>query len=438
MVSAVPSVPPTRRSPALLLAAILASLSLLSAACSEAAGRGGSSGGASGEQAAANSSDAPPDQGPDPLPDPGVAPGECKQVTYTPPSAAQAFQGELCRPEKDQRDVAVMVVHGGSGVSGGPTGMRPWASRLLAEGYVVLMPAYHLFTPGGERPVFPRPEQNIKAAVQYLRGIANATGIRRERIVVQGMSAGARLGSVAYTHPDEPYFQGPELWPDISDEVNGFIGFYHTYDGSMQYSTQYYGGPDDSKDPQVRDRWDHADAMASASAARGPALFITGDRDWNLIIEHQNEFAERLRSAGQQATTVVIKGGSHGFDSSGGKRLSRLGEQAASEVLRWLNDRFPQRPPRPAEASSIDLASAPNYTGGPPPTFEQRRRLTRPTTTTTASAGGTTTVPSTTTSSSTIPPPPTTVTTIEATTTTTLEPPTTVTTAPAIETGSGG
>ena len=60
------------------------------------------------------------------------------------------------------------IVHGGSGIGGGFQGMRPWADRLLAEGYVVLLPDYHLFSPGGASPVFPWPEQNIKAAVQYL------------------------------------------------------------------------------------------------------------------------------------------------------------------------------------------------------------------------------------------------------------------------------
>lgn len=433
MGTAVPTVPLTpdhRRHRATAALTLLVMLGLLTVACSKSSGRtAGTAGGMTGEQAAGSVTRELPDQGPDPLPDPQIAPGTCRQVTYTPPTAVRPFQGELCRPVTDQRDVAVMLIHGGSGVSGAPTGMRAWATRLLAEGYVVFMPAYHLFKPGGESPVFPRPEQNIKAAVQFLRGTANATGIRRDRIVVQGMSAGARLGSVAYTHPDDPYFQGPELWPDLSDEVNGFIGFYHTYDGTMQYSTQYYGGPDDSRDPKVRERWDHADAIASAAAARGPALFITGDRDWNLIIEHQNRFAERLRDSGEVATTVVIKGGSHGFDAGGTTRLSKLGEQAATEVLHWLNEQFPQRPPRPAASSSVDLATAPAYTGGPPPSYEQRRRVTQPTTTTTRPAGSasSTSSSSTVTSPTTAPPASTTTVTTVPPSTTTSESPTTST-----------
>ena len=394
---------PTPRPWWVLLALILV---VATSACSESSDSGAE---AEGEHAAAARSEVDPaDLEPDPLPDPQVEPGTCKIVTYTPPAAREPQRGELCRPARDQRDVVVMVLHGGSGIGGSFEGMRPWADRLVAEGYATFLPEYHLFTPGSRGPVFPLPEQNVKAAVQYLRGTARALGVSRKRVVVQGMSAGARIGSVAYTTPDDEWFAGPELWPDISDEVNGFIGFYHTYDGSMQYSTQYYGGPDDSKDAAARERWDKADALANADNAVGPALFITGSRDWDLIELHQMLFADALGDADIEARTVVINGGSHGFDSGTATRLSRLGEQAASDVLRWLNDMFPQDPPRDAQTGDIDIATAPDRSGEPPITYDTRRRpsssrggstttsrASRPSTTTTAADTTTTTTSST-------------------------------------------
>jgi len=312
---------------------------------------------------------------PDALPDPGVAPGACDVVTYTPPTATAPQHGRLCRPADNQRDVAVMVVHGGSGIGGSYEGMQAWADRLMAEGYVAFLPDYTLFKPGGKGPVFPLPEQNIKAAVQFLRGTANALGIDRDHIVVQGMSAGARIGAVAYTTPDDPWFAGPERWDAISDQVNGFVGFYHPYDGSMQYSIQYYGGPDDSPDATVRERWDRADALSQADRAPGPALFITGDKDWNLIAEQQQQFADALQHRGVPATTVLIPGGGHGFDE-GGSTLSRLGEQAATEVLRWLNDRFPQDPGREAQTVVPDTSGAQTGNTGSQGTFDTRQRTT--------------------------------------------------------------
>jgi acetyl esterase/lipase len=279
---------------------------------------------------------------PEPLPDPGVAPGACHVVTYTPATATEAHDGQLCRPADPRRGIAVIIIHGGSGVTGRWTDVRPWADVYRDAGYVTLTIGYHLFVPGGaERPVFPRPEEDVKAAVQFLRGTAGALGARPDRIVVQGHSAGARLGAVAYTTPDDPWFAGPALRPRISTEVNAFIGFYHPYDGTMQYDDQYYGGAQRTAVPAVRERRDKGNSLARAADARGPALFVNGGLDWVLITEQQNTFAAALRARGQVARTLVVPGGRHGFDD-GGPDLSRLGRQAATETLRFLDDVFPE------------------------------------------------------------------------------------------------
>ena len=294
---------------------------------------------------------------PDKLPDPGVGPGQCKVVMYTPPTAKDAMPGELCRPKDNQRDVAVIVIHGGSGIGGSYQGMRRWANRYLVEGYVTFLPEYHLFNPGGETPVFPRPEQNIMAAVQYLRGTGLALGIRKDRIVVQGQSAGARVGAVAYTSPDDAWFAGPEIYPDLSDRANGFIGFYHPYDGTMQFADQYFGGPEASRDPLVQQRLERADSLARAVNATGPALFITGSEDWSVITVQQAAFADALHKRQYAATSLVIKGGGHGFDE-GGERLSKLGEESAVETLKWLNENFPQLPSRDPQNVEADINTA--------------------------------------------------------------------------------
>jgi acetyl esterase/lipase len=276
------------------------------------------------------------------LDDPGVEPGGCRLVVYTPPGAAHRQSGELCRPGTPTRDVAVVVVHGGAGIGGTYVGLRPWADRYRREGYVTFVPDYHLFAPGSrERPVFPRPEQNIKAAVQYMRGVAGALGVRTDHIVVQGHSAGARIGAVAFTTPDDDWFAGPELHEGISTAVDAFIGFYHPYDGTMQYSDQYFGGGSTSRDPRTLERLDRANSLRRAGAARGPALFITGGRDWDLITAQQETFAAALRADHREARAVVIEGGGHGFDEGDGVRLPRLGEQAATETLAFLDRVFP-------------------------------------------------------------------------------------------------
>src|SRR5690606_5631550 len=104
-------------------------------------------------------------------------------------------------------------------------------------------------------------------AVQFLRGNAAALDLDPERIVVHGLSAGARLAAVAYTTGGDPYFDGPSLCTGVPDHVNAFIGFYSTYDGTLEDDRLYYGGERDDEDPEVRRRWAKADALANASDA---------------------------------------------------------------------------------------------------------------------------------------------------------------------------
>jgi len=426
---------------AVLFAAVFLVGLLLTGACTRATPTG--NGSAPGEQAdganpAGGNATAPKPTVPDLLPDPGVDVGTCEMVTYTPPTSAQAQQGELCRPKSGQRDTAIVLVHGGSGVGGSLTTLQPWATRLGAEGYVTLNIDYHLFQPGysNQSPVFPWPELNTMAAVQFLRGAGNALGLDKDRIVTQGHSAGARIGAVAYVGTNDDWFRSydangvsgdKELWPSVDTQVNGFVGFYHPYDGTMQYAEQYYGGAESATATAASDRWAHADSIARASGATGPALFVTGDKDWAEIFTQEAAFVTSLTTGGRAARQVTIPGGAHGFDEGDETRLSKLGEQALTEVLRFLNEQFPQTPARDSQGAPIDLAAAPTNTGVAPPTYAVRPNRSYPTTTWRAGGGATPTTAAPTTVA-----PPTTSGGVSTTTGVTVKPP--VTTAPVVTT----
>lgn len=282
---------------------------------------------------------------PSTLPDPGVAAGTCALVTYTPPTAVEAFEAELCRPEAPvARDVGIVLVHGGGGVAGDHTAVGAWADAYRTAGFTTLAIDYLLFAPGADGPVFPRPEQNVKAAVQFLRGSATALDLDDHRIVVHGLSAGARLGAVAYTTAGAERFAGTELWPGIDDTVNAFVGFYSTYDGTMQYDRQYYGGLRDDPDPEVRTRWVAADSLVRAGdpeTIAGPAALFTGELDWSELIVQQDELASRVRAAGHDAITSVSPSGEHGYDA-GPAGLSEAGQIDAVTLVAWLDRQFPQ------------------------------------------------------------------------------------------------
>ena len=148
----------------------------------------------------------------------------------------------------------------------------------------------------------------------------------------------------------------------------------------MQYQDQYYGGPESSLDPAVAKRWDLADSLSHADQATGPALFLTGQNDWDIQWIQMGEFVQTMQTIPQQAAILVVPGGGHGFDQADGYHLSKLGESSATAVLNFLNKAFPQAPDRPAQANPPDVVNAPDFTGAPPTSFAVRPQVTRPVT----------------------------------------------------------
>ena len=265
----------------------------------------------------------------------------CSTVTFTPPGTT-ARLGRLCEPRPSQHDTAILLVHGGGGVSGDRFGMQAWSQRYGTAGYLTLSIDYFLFDDTTPPPVYPIPERDVKAGVQYLRRNAAALGIDAERIVAHGASAGARLGAEMLVTPEDPYFFGPQMWNGTPDHVNGFVGFYAPYNGAQQDFERYYGGPPNDPDPAVRDRWARANSVARAADATGPAILFNGDADDRVPVVWMTDFETALDAGGQTAGAHVVPGAGHGFDRPGrASGLSAEGETAAKKILYWLDKKFP-------------------------------------------------------------------------------------------------
>ncbi|MGQ0802601.1 MAG: alpha/beta hydrolase [Actinomycetota bacterium] len=265
-------------------------------------------------------------------------------VVYS-PEGAPPRKADLFVPGI-HRTTAVVLVHGGDGTRGSRRQMRAWAAAYAEEGYITLSIDHFLFKPTTTPPVFPIPERDVKAAVQYLRLNADALGIDPERIVVQGFGAGAQLGGVAYTTGDDAAFAGEGLYDDgTRDVANAFIGFYGVYDGTHEEPDQYCGGPDGSGDPAVQACYDLGDSVSLAADASGPALLFHGDADATVLPDQTTAFGDALVAAGVDATVTVVPGADHNFDRIRGA-LTPEGETAFAEILVWLDARFPE-PPTP-------------------------------------------------------------------------------------------
>lgn len=265
-------------------------------------------------------------------------PGGCETVVVSPPGAADQYQGDLCLPEGFVNDTAIVLVHGGGGFGGERSDMRAWAEVYRDAGYATLSTDYLIFDDTTRSPVYPEPEQDVKAAVQWLRGQGADHGVAADHIVVHGISAGARLGGQLEVTPDDPYYQDTELWPGASDAIDGFIGFYGYYSGLQFDEERYYGGPEDSPDQLVQGRWQRADSTEMVAGAVAPVLLVHGADDGLVAAEQSERFTAALEAAGVDVTTRILPGEGHAFDLDEDGSLSPTGEALAPDILIWLRD----------------------------------------------------------------------------------------------------
>ncbi|MGZ4729181.1 MAG: alpha/beta hydrolase [Acidimicrobiales bacterium] len=257
---------------------------------------------------------------------PLVAPGAAAELVFTPPRATRAFSGLLVRPGADQRSTAIVLVHGGGATGGSQSDSVAWSDWYRDHGYLTFSIDYRLVDPAVDTGIYPIPEQNTKAAVQYLRMHAADLGI--DRVVVQGHSAGARLGGIVATTSDLPAFAGREVWSGVSDRIDGFIGFYGYYDGVQYEPVAYYGGTGVAPSTAV--------STGRAPRATGPVYLLHGDADSIVGVNRTHAFADALEAAGADVVLEVVPGADHAYDGYGSSALTPIGLETASRLAAWL------------------------------------------------------------------------------------------------------
>jgi acetyl esterase/lipase len=223
----------------------------------------------------------------------------------------------------------LVVIHGGGWDSGDRAQLAEWNHRWAARGYAVAAVSYRL----APRWTWPAPQEDLLAALVWLRAHADGLGIDPERLVLVGRSAGGQIATAVG-------------YGGMAPGVTGVVAFYAPHDMPFAWSIssaedclnserlmhQYFGGPPDSEDMQAR--YVAASGHLKVGARTPPTLLLHGQPDTLVWYRHSRRLEATLERAGVPHLLVELPWATHGFDYNLHGPGGQLADYAIERFLR--------------------------------------------------------------------------------------------------------
>ena len=206
---------------------------------------------------------------------------------------------DLFVPEGAERFSTLLVwVHGG-GWSSGDKRIENEFHRFYQRGYPVLALDYRLIQ---EAP-YPAQLIDCKSAIRWIRANAAKYGIKADRIIVGGSSAGGHLAvMLGLTGNTREYDIGNDL--EYSSAVDAVVDFYGPADVSVGHFAPLFGELGQKASP-----------MYNITADAPPFLIFHGTADTAVPLSDSRRLRDALEAVNVPVTYCEVPGGKHGFDS---------------------------------------------------------------------------------------------------------------------------
>jgi acetyl esterase/lipase len=231
----------------------------------------------------------------------------------------RSLQLDIYSPKSISHPLPVVLWIHGHHWARGSKEQRP-SFNLMAQGYIVVSLDYRL---SGEAP-FPAAIEDCKAAVRWLRANATTYHIDPDHIGAWGHSAGGHLGALLGTSGGVAELEGAGDNSSFSSRVQAvcvmsgpsdLLQFYETVSSSNDGSgrrakssiEQFLGGPVE----QNKAKAIAASPVTYVSKDDAAFLIIHGENDSSIPVSQAEEFYNKLKAAGVDATLEIPKRG-HG------------------------------------------------------------------------------------------------------------------------------
>ena len=147
---------------------------------------------------------------------------------------ATSLWGNVYMPKGAGPFPAVVALHGGGWRLANTDTWQFFAPWLAAQGYVVFTPTYSLAKKG--EPSYPAAMQDIRVAIQFLRGRAKDFKVDGESIALMGESAGGYFAAMIALAGEEPQFRSKlGAYPDLPATIKAAIPIYGMFDLPAQW-----------------------------------------------------------------------------------------------------------------------------------------------------------------------------------------------------------
>ena len=221
---------------------------------------------------------------------------------------------------------AVIVIHGGTWMSGDKGNLRLMAAFLARCNFVAFSVDYRLLH--GKENQWPAQLNDVQRAVRWIRANAAKYGVDPERIGAFGHSAGAQLAALlgleGTRDNSDPALAKYSSAVQAVVDVSGPTDFTTKHDPDGEAFFTWFLGGDYAHDGQI---WRDASPVFHVSKKAAPFLIVHGTHDESVSMAQAQELADKLKQAGVPVKFVQVED-AHTFQTPEARKRLALETQA--------------------------------------------------------------------------------------------------------------